>query len=62
MSHLTDGEIHVHLDGAVDLLPARRAAEIREHLFRCEDCQARLEEERRIRDQASGILGSAAPG
>lgn len=62
MSHLTDGEIHVHLDGALDLLPDRRAAEIREHLSRCEDCQSRLEEERRVRARASRILGSSASG
>ncbi|MDX1567889.1 MAG: hypothetical protein R3223_08820, partial [Longimicrobiales bacterium] len=53
---------HVHLDGALDLLPDHRAAGIREHLSRCEDCQARLEEERRIREQASEILGGAVAG
>ena len=62
MSHLTDGDIHVYLDGALDLLPDHRAGEIREHLSRCEDCQSRLEEERRIRERASGILGSATAG
>jgi len=62
MSHLTDGEIHVYLDGALDLLSDHRAAEIREHLARCEDCRSRLEEERRIRKRASGILGGATAG
>lgn len=62
MSHLTDGEIHLCLDGVLDLLADHRAAEIREHLSRCEDCQSRMEEERGIRKRASEIMGGATAG
>ncbi len=59
MSHITDGLLHAHLDGAVgpDQQPEWVLAEA--HLSVCEDCRRRLDEERRVRGSASAILASA---
>ncbi|HSR41892.1 MAG TPA: hypothetical protein VLL48_06965, partial [Longimicrobiales bacterium] len=62
MSHVTDGELHLVLDGALELLSADRAREVREHLEVCGDCGRRLEEERRIRDRSQELLRSTDPG
>jgi len=61
MSHLTEGELHTWLDGALDELGSAEAARVRHHLAGCEACAGRLEEERVIRDAAASILSSAAP-
>lgn len=58
MSHVTDGELHLVLDGALELVPDERAREVREHLDACGDCARRLEEERRVRERSREILGS----
>jgi hypothetical protein len=61
MSHVDEGTLHAWLDGALDALPEAEAERVREHLASCAACAARLEEERRIRQEAADILGAAAP-
>ncbi len=61
MSHVTDGELHLVLDGALELLSADRAREVREHLEVCGDCGRRLQEERRIRERSQELLRSTDP-
>ncbi len=61
MRHVTDGELHAYLDGALDLLPQGRGDEIREHLSRCATCRERLQDEEEIRDQAQSLLAGSAP-
>lgn len=58
MTHLSDGELHGWLDGGVS---GSEAESIRHHLETCPDCAARLEEARRLRDEAAAILASAGP-
>lgn len=60
MSHITDGLLHAHLDGAVG--PERKDEWIlaEAHLSVCEDCRRKLDDERQIRGSASAILASAA--
>jgi hypothetical protein len=60
MSHVDEGTLHAYLDGALDSLPAAQAEQVRRHLAMCGECQARLEEERALRDEASAILGGVA--
>ena len=62
MSHVREGELHAYLDGALDRLGADRAAEVREHLSRCDDCRSRLEEERGLRAAADQLLDLGGPG
>lgn len=57
MSHVDEGTLHAYLDGALDSLPAAEADRVRSHLAACDVCQARLEEERAVRDEAAAILG-----
>jgi len=54
--HITDGELHAWLDGALDLLPDGRGDEIREHLSRCSACRERLQDEEEVRDRSSEIM------
>lgn len=61
MPHVSDGELHMVLDGALDLLPDERVRAVRSHLESCEDCAARLERERRVRARAGEILRSGGP-
>lgn len=61
MRHVTDGELHAYLDGALDLLPEGRGEEIREHLSSCPVCEERLQDEKRIRRQAQELLEEGAP-
>ena len=61
MSHVDEGALHAYLDGALDELPSGRGGAIREHVATCPECAARLEEERRIREQAMAILSSPLP-
>lgn len=62
MSHLDDGQLHMVLDGALDLLGDDRAAGVRTHLRTCPDCRARLETEAAVRGRAHSILEEADPG
>jgi anti-sigma factor RsiW len=61
MRHVTDGELHTYLDGALDLLPEGRGDEVRQHLEACPVCSERLQDEERVREQAQSLLGSSAP-
>lgn len=61
MRHVTDGELHAYLDGALDLLPEGRGGEVREHLGSCPVCRERLQDEEKVRGQAQSLLGSSAP-
>ncbi|MGE0158746.1 MAG: hypothetical protein AB7T31_04990 [Gemmatimonadales bacterium] len=61
MSHVDEGALHAYLDGALDEYPAAEARRVREHVETCAVCTERLAEERRIRDEARGILDLAAP-
>jgi hypothetical protein len=61
MSHVDDGALHAYLDGALDELPSARADSIRRHLEACARCAARLEVERRVRQDARRILSLAVP-
>jgi len=61
MSHATEGELHAHLDGALSAIDPAAAARLAEHLDRCADCRARLDEERAIRACAADLLAAALP-
>jgi hypothetical protein len=56
MRHVTDGELHAFLDGALDLLPEGRGEEIRDHISECSVCRERLQDEDLIRSQAADLL------
>ncbi len=56
MRHVTDGELHAYLDGALGLLPGGRGKEIREHIAECPVCQERLQDEEGIRSVVERIL------
>ncbi len=61
MRHITDGELHAYLDGALDLLPQDRGDEIRDHLGACSACGERLQDEEELREAAHALLARAAP-
>ncbi len=57
MRHVTDGELHAFLDGALDLLSDDRGEEVRDHLSGCRVCSERLQDEEVLRTRAEAILG-----
>lgn len=59
--HATEGELHTLLDGALDLLDAARAAEVRAHVEHCRSCRDRLAVESAVRDRAEALLGADDP-
>ena len=61
MSHLTDGQLHAYVDGSVEALDGATLVEARSHIAACDDCSARLEAARQVRDEAVSLLGTAAP-
>ena len=61
MRHVTDGELHALLDGSLELLPAARGEEIRDHVASCSACRERLQDEEAVRQQAQSILRSTVP-
>lgn len=61
MSHVSEGALHAYLDGALDEYPAAEARRVREHLESCAACAGRLEEERKIRQDATAMLALAVP-
>src|SRR5688572_18675395 len=61
MSHVAEGELHAWLDGAVDQLGEKRAAQVREHLRHCIACQQSLAVEEALRARASEVLSLAVP-
>ena len=62
MSHISKGDIHAYLDGALGAYPVEAATHIREHLDACLTCAELLEGERRLRSEASAILAASTPG
>lgn len=62
MRHVDEGLLHAWLDGELPAEGADGAEELERHLVVCPACRARADEERRIRDEASAILGGAVPG
>ena len=62
MRHVTDGELHAFLDGALDLLPKDRGEEVRDHIADCSVCRERLQDEEAIRSRAEAVLGDPALG
>ncbi len=62
MRHVTDGELHAFLDGALDLLPEHRGEEVRAHVSECSACRERLQDEESLRARAVEILGDPRVG
>jgi hypothetical protein len=60
MSHVDEGLIHAWIDGAFPPDDAY-AVEIAAHLEQCEQCRARVEEAKRLRDRAAFVLRQMAP-
>lgn len=60
MSHISRGDLHAYLDGALGDYPEKEAAGIREHLSACSECARGLEEERELRRNASEILATSS--
>ncbi len=61
MSHISKGDVHAYLDGALGAYPEEAARHIREHLDACRDCAQLLEDERRLRQEADAILAASTP-
>ena len=61
MPHIDDGHLHAYLDGALDHLGRDTSARVREHLDSCASCRQRLEDERRVRDDAASVLQASGP-
>jgi hypothetical protein len=59
MSHITEGLLHAHLDGAIGHDRAQEWLLAEAHLGDCEDCRRRLEEARQVRGAAGEILALA---
>jgi hypothetical protein len=62
MSHISKGDVHAYLDGALVAYPEEAARHVREHLDACLTCAQLLEGERRLRQEASAILSASAQG
>ena len=62
MSHISKGDVHAYLDGALGAYPEEAARHVREHLDACLMCAQLLEGERRLRQEASAVLSASAQG
>ena len=60
MPHVSKGDIHAYLDGALGAYPEDEATRIRAHLEECHECAEALAEERDLRRVASEILAATA--
>jgi hypothetical protein len=60
MPHISDGDLHAWLDGAIPEDSGELRA-LRVHLESCTDCASRIEDARRLRGDAESILASALP-
>jgi hypothetical protein len=60
MSHVDEGLLHAYLDGAFDADAVERS-DIETHLALCADCRVRLEDARRLRDDAQDVLAQLVP-
>ncbi|MEE8146686.1 MAG: hypothetical protein V3T24_03695, partial [Longimicrobiales bacterium] len=54
------GDVHAFLDGALGAYPEEAATHVREHLEVCQECARLLEDEKRLRAEASKILAASA--
>ena len=72
MWHVDDGILNAYLDGELRAGSGERGAEggerekltaaaVESHLASCSECQALLEQVRRVRDRAADILASSSP-
>jgi hypothetical protein len=59
MSHVDEGTLHAYLDGELEGIQPGATATLEAHLAGCEECRARLEDARRVRERASRILEQA---
>jgi len=59
MSHVTEGELHAYIDGALRSFDSSAAERVTGHLETCGDCQVRAEAARALRDRASVLLDAA---
>jgi hypothetical protein len=62
MSHITEGDLHAYLDGALSLYPDEEARRIRGHLDECAECGRRLREEEDVREKSAKVLARTDPG
>ena len=60
MPHVSKGDIHAYLDGALGAYPEDEATGIRAHLEECQECAQAVAEERDLRRVASEILAATA--
>lgn len=60
MPHISDGDLHAWLDGAISEESAEHEA-FRVHLESCPECASRLDDARQLRAGADDILASALP-
>ena len=59
MSHVDEGTLHAYLDGELEGIQPGATASLEAHLAGCEQCRARLDEARGVRERASRILEEA---
>lgn len=62
MRHVDEGRLHAWLDGELPEEGPDGARALEAHIESCAACRARAQEEERVRDAASAILGGADPG
>ena len=62
MSHINKGDVHAYLDGGLGAYSEEAARYVREHLDTCRECAQSLEDEKRLREEASAILAASAQG
>lgn len=61
MPHISEGDLHTYLDGALSATDPEAEGRLTAHLARCADCRARLERERAIHDRSTELLAAALP-
>ena len=62
MSHISKGDVHAYLDGGLGAYSEEAARYVREHLDTCRECAQSLDDEKRLRKEASAILAASAQG
>lgn len=61
MEHMDQGTLHAYLDNQMGTGARPGRQEIEAHLAQCPECRASLEDARRLRDRARGILSESGP-
>ncbi|MBI4545385.1 MAG: zf-HC2 domain-containing protein [Gemmatimonadetes bacterium] len=61
MWHVDDGQLHAYLDGELGSLGQDQAGRFERHLSECDECRARLEHARTVREGARTILQGSGP-